>query len=74
MLDHDGTRPDPVEHRAISFAGDFRETPVYDRNLPAGTEFAGPAVVAGGESTTVVPPDWHVTVDDHGTIRMEAGA
>jgi N-methylhydantoinase A len=71
-LAHDGTHPDPVEHRAVSFAGEFRETPVYDRDLPAGTGFDGPAVVAGGESTTVVPPDWRVTVDDRGTIRMEA--
>ncbi len=73
-LDHDGTHPDPVEHRAVSFAGEFRETPVYDRCLPAGTGFDGPAVVAGGESTTVVPPDWRVTVDDRGTIRMEVNA
>ena len=70
-LGHAGTRAEPVDHREISFEGRFRETPVYDRDLPADTRLAGPAVIAGGESTTVVPPDWRVTVDDSGTLRME---
>ena len=70
-LDHDGTRADPVEHREISFAGRFRDTPVYDRALPAGTAFRGPAVVTGGESTTVVPPEWGVRVDGRGTLHLD---
>jgi N-methylhydantoinase A len=73
-LGHDGESATPVEHRDVSFGGAFRETPVFDRGLPAGTEFAGPAVVAGGESTTVVPPDWGVTVDARGTLRMDREA
>ena len=72
-IGHDGESTDPVERRPVSFEGRFRETPVFDRNLPAGAEFTGPAVVAGAESTTVVPPDWGVTVDDRGTLRMDRG-
>ena len=72
-LDHSGERADPAASRPVSFEGTFRETPVFDRSLPAGTELAGPAVVAGGESTTVVPPDWDVTVDHRGTLRMDRG-
>jgi N-methylhydantoinase A len=68
-----GEHPDPVDHRDIPFEGSFHETPVYDRALPTGTTLSGPAVVAGGQSTTVVPPDWRVTVDDRGTLRMDRG-
>jgi len=73
-LGHDGGRSDPVDHRDVSFGGEFRETPVFDRRPPTGTAFTGPAVVAGGESTTVVPPDWGATVDDRGTLRMDREA
>jgi len=72
-LGHAGTRSEPVARREISFDGTFRETPVYDRDLPADTRLAGPAVIAGGESTTVVPPGWGATVDDRGTLRMARG-
>jgi N-methylhydantoinase A len=72
-LGHDGTRADPVERREVSVGGAFHETPVYDRRLPAGATVEGPAVVAGGESTIVVPPDWRVTVDDRATLRLDRG-
>jgi len=72
-LDGDGGRSEPVERREVSFDGRFRETPVYDRPLPRGTRFAGPAVVAGTESTAVVPPGWTVRVDDRGTLGLDRG-
>ena len=65
---------EPVEHRAVSFEGRFRETPVHDRPLPPGASFAGPAVVAGAESTTVVPPGWTARVDDRHTLGLDRGS
>ena len=60
------------EERTVVFDGEPFETPIYDRTrLPAGTEFDGPAVVEGPESTVVVRPEQGVEVDDYGTIHVE---
>ncbi|MFC6756206.1 MULTISPECIES: hypothetical protein [Haloarcula] len=40
--------------------------------LGAGDTADGPAIVAGGESTVVVPPGWSLTVDERETLRLEA--
>jgi N-methylhydantoinase A len=59
--------------REVSFDGEFRETPVVRWDgLDPGQDRTGPTVVAGGESTVVVPPEWTLTVDDRGTLRLEA--
>jgi N-methylhydantoinase A len=63
------------ETRPVTFDRTTRETPVYDRSmLPLGSEFEGPAVVEGTESTTVVRPGHGVTVDDDATLVMEVPA
>ncbi|MEF8827872.1 MAG: hydantoinase/oxoprolinase family protein [Haloarcula sp.] len=55
--------------RKAVFAGDIRETPVYERaRLPPQDEINGPAIVEGDESTIVVPPAWNVQVRDDGTL------
>ncbi|WEL22189.1 hydantoinase/oxoprolinase family protein [Halorhabdus sp. BNX81] len=60
--------------RRVSFEGRYRETRVYDREgLSAGASVDGPAVVAGGESTVVVPPGWTGSVDDRGTLVLDGG-
>ncbi|MFC5366409.1 hydantoinase/oxoprolinase family protein [Salinirubrum litoreum] len=67
-------RPDDAVRttRAVGFDGTDHETPVYDRDrLPAGGTFAGPAVVEGSESTTVVRPGQQVRVADDGTMVVE---
>jgi N-methylhydantoinase A len=47
-------------------------TPVIDRSaLPAG--FPGPLVVASYDSTIVVPPGWHGSIDAAGSILLEHG-
>ncbi len=57
------------ETRPVFFAGDHRDTPVYDRSgLPAGTRIEGPAVIEEFGSTTVVFPGQNVTVDPHGVL------
>lgn len=51
---------------------DFRPFTVYDRyKLFAGAEFAGPAIIEEGESTTVVGADARVRVEDHGFLSIE---
>jgi N-methylhydantoinase A len=69
---HEGQALDATDHREASFGEGFRETPVYERaSIPGGATFEGPAIVEGGESTVVVPPDRRATVDDKGTIEMQ---
>jgi N-methylhydantoinase A len=47
-------------------------TPVFDRSgLPAGTAIEGPAIITQLDSTTVVPPWAHVTVDAALNMIME---
>ncbi|MDZ7730105.1 MAG: hydantoinase/oxoprolinase family protein [Natrialbaceae archaeon] len=61
--------------RSVSFDGQFRETPVYERaELPATGQFTGPALVDGTDHTSVVLPGQVATVDAHGSIIVtEAG-
>ena len=47
-------------------------TPVYNRTtLPAGTSFAGPAIITQFDATTVVPPDATLHVDDALNLLLE---
>jgi N-methylhydantoinase A len=74
---------DPLtDTREAAFAGETRETPVYDRGKlspqrePEGSAAArspmeGPAVVEGAESTAVVPPGWRVRVRGDGALIAE---
>ncbi|HLG70452.1 MAG TPA: hydantoinase/oxoprolinase family protein [Chloroflexota bacterium] len=49
----------------------FADTPVYDRyQLAPGAAFEGPAIVEERESTVVVPPTWHASVDGLGCIVL----
>jgi len=52
--------------------GDFRETPVYDREaLRPGMRAEGPAVVEERITTVIVHPGWTMRVDRYGNIVME---
>ena len=56
----------PVLERRSVWFGEWRETPVLDRErLPAIVEEAG--------GTTVAPPDWMIEVDPSGALRCEGG-
>jgi N-methylhydantoinase A len=58
-----------IENRPVWFDGAWRDCPVYDRAaLPAGFQFAGPAIVEEAGGTSVIPPDWTVTVHDSGAL------
>jgi len=72
-ISHEGGEGATRRYRDVSFDGEFRETPVLSWDgLSSGATLAGPAIVAGGESTVVVPPNWSLTVDERGTLRLEA--
>jgi len=42
-------------------------------DLVPGATAAGPAVIAGGEATVVVPPGWTFNVDGHGNVVAHGG-
>lgn len=62
-----------IEYRDVYFeeAGGFVKTPIYDREkVPVLTEFVGPAIVEQMDSTTVVPPEVRVKVDEYRNMIM----
>lgn len=64
----------PANTRRVYFekAGGFVDTPVYKRaDLPAGTQFTGPAIIEQLDTTTVVPSDVKVVVDQYLNIIMD---
>ncbi len=57
--------------RKAYFDDEWLETTVYLRDdLPTGFELEGPAIIEEYDSTTVVPPDWRLTVDRTGCMVM----
>ena len=62
----------PSSTREVYFEeGGWQPTPVYDRDaLPAGARFQGPAIVNQLDSTTVVPPNTRVEIDEWYNIRI----
>lgn len=64
----------PETTRRVYFekAGGFVDTPVYKRAaLPAGAKFTGPAIIEQLDTTTVVPSDVKVVVDQYLNIIMD---
>ena len=51
------------------------DTPVYDRTaLPVGARVDGPALLEERETTAVLRPGWHATVNDDGSVIATRGA
>ncbi|MEC9153873.1 MAG: hydantoinase/oxoprolinase family protein [Pseudomonadota bacterium] len=49
--------------------GDWTETTIYARdNLSVGHNFRGPAIVEEAGGTSIIPPDWTVTVGEGGGL------
>jgi len=72
----DATDPEDavIGTETVFFDGKGQETPVYDRTrLGIGTEFSGPAIVIGDDSTVVVEPDHEVVVDPYAALEITRG-
>ena len=62
--------------RDVRMPGSTEPAPasIYDRyRLQANNRFTGPAIVEEIDSTTLVPPDCTVTVDDYGNLVIDVG-
>jgi N-methylhydantoinase A len=60
------------ETRKVIYDGKSLETCIYDgTRLPPDSNFDGPAIVEGAESTTVIPPEQCVRVDEYGNLLIE---
>jgi N-methylhydantoinase A len=57
--------------RAVVFGGEELDADVLRGVPPPGEEIAGPAICELPEATLAVPPGWHGTVDDAGTVVIE---
>ena len=67
----------PISRPRIWFRGrPFDDCPCYDRDtIRAGHSWQGPALVAGRDSTIVVPPGWSASCDAFGNLLISrAGA
>ena len=63
------------EREVVLADGVARPTPVYERaELPLAAVVRGPAIVEEPQSTTVVTAGRTLTVDEHGNLRVTAGA
>jgi N-methylhydantoinase A len=61
--------------RQAWFAGEFRETPVFDRlSLLAGNRILGPALIEEHASTTVLMPGDELMVDEIGNLIITVGS
>ena len=63
---------EPVIERRQAWFGEWRETPVLDRErLPVGWRIEGPAIVEEAGGTTVAPPGWTIEVDASGALMCD---
>jgi N-methylhydantoinase A/oxoprolinase/acetone carboxylase beta subunit len=67
--------PIPAVRRPARFEGRSWPCDVYRWDeLAPGSHAAGPAVIAGGEATVVVPPGFRFRIDGFGNVVMTTGA
>lgn len=67
--------PSPSETLQSMFDGVAQDTALFIRgSLKAGMSKNGPAIIAGAQSTTVVPPGWHFELDAVGTLVLTSSS
>jgi N-methylhydantoinase A len=76
--EHEPIDADPsaaeVDTDEVYFDGEYRETPLYDREeLRVGNQIKGPAIVVEDDSTMIVQPDHTATVDRYANIEINRG-
>ncbi|MGT2516056.1 hydantoinase B/oxoprolinase family protein [Sphingomonas panni] len=66
-----GGLPPPIDHGIVWTGGSEHRTPVHDRaTLRPGDRIAGPALIREAIATTMVEPDWTVTVGEGGELVL----
>jgi N-methylhydantoinase A/oxoprolinase/acetone carboxylase beta subunit len=69
------TKAKPTAVRPGRFAGKNVRIAFYRwDDLVPGSSAPGPAVIAGGEATGVIPPGWKFKVDGFGNVIASSGA
>lgn len=70
VTDNTATRlPSPSSTRETIFNSRPHQTPIFHREqLAPGHEADGPAILITGQSTNVIPPNWHWKIDPVGTL------
>jgi len=68
----EGGHPKPIAHARTWFNGQAHEhCPLFNRSdIRPGQFWQGPAVIAGEDSTIVVPPDWKGQCDTFGNLIL----
>ena len=65
--------PAPVTSVPVTVGGAIRDADAaWRRDLRPGHELAGPALVLDYSGTIWIPPEWHLTVDPSGTLRLRS--
>ncbi|MGH2871308.1 MAG: hydantoinase/oxoprolinase family protein, partial [Solirubrobacteraceae bacterium] len=60
-------------HEQVAFGGEWMPTPIYRREaLRAGQVIAGPAVIVQQDTTAVLEPGYHATVDGYSNLIIRA--
>jgi len=63
--------PGPVHVRPVCFGGRWLPSPFFHRDqLGSGMAGHGPAVITAEDATIVVPPDFHLRVDEVGSVIL----
>ena len=69
---HASVTPEALATTRIFSGGEWRDTPVFDRDaLAPGARIDGPAIVNERTGTTVIEPGWQVVVSKHNHLVVE---
>ncbi|MEA3096631.1 hydantoinase B/oxoprolinase family protein [Caballeronia mineralivorans] len=72
LATHASVNPEALATTRIFSGGEWRDTPVFDRDaLAPGARIDGPAIVNEPTGTTVIEPGWQVVVSKHNHLVVE---
>jgi 5-oxoprolinase (ATP-hydrolysing) len=72
LAQHASVNPQALATTRIFSGGEWRDTPVFDRDaLAPGARIDGPAIVNERTGTTVIEPGWQVVVSKHNHLVVE---
>jgi 5-oxoprolinase (ATP-hydrolysing) len=72
LAEHASVNPEALATTRIFSSGEWRDTPVFDRDaLAPGARIDGPAIVNERTGTTVIEPGWQVVVSKHNHLVVE---